>query len=140
MSTECNSGLFTIISNDKTHTIDFGKATGHPSCTCQDWINWQIPCKHFFVIFRLIPRWDWYCLPQKYLCSAYISSDTASLKSGLHAFLANGVHSTVDDCTIVEADNPIPDQSDKAIVELHGEIPSRKVKVILYIYIIIPKV
>ena len=37
----------------KVHTIDFGVATGKPTCTCPDWLQWQIRCKHFFSIFRL---------------------------------------------------------------------------------------
>ena len=50
VTTEQSSGLFSIRSNEKTHTVDFGQATGQPSCTCQDWTNWQVPCKHFFFL------------------------------------------------------------------------------------------
>ena len=38
-----------------------------PSCTCQDWTNWHIPCKHFFSIFKHRAAWQWSNLPPSYL-------------------------------------------------------------------------
>jgi len=35
-------------SSSKTHKVDFGLHTQMPSCTCADWTQWHIPCKHFF--------------------------------------------------------------------------------------------
>ena len=35
-------------SNGKSHTVDFGKLTNKPSCSCLDWIKWQIPYKHLW--------------------------------------------------------------------------------------------
>ena len=123
-TTEHTRGLFSVRSNDKTYTVDFGQTTGHPSCTCQDWTNWQMPCKHFFTVFRLIPEWNWYRLPEKYLSSAYISRDTVSLEAGLHSLVANGAHSLpTDDYTSVEAENPSgpPETAEQE------ELPKRKV-------------
>ena len=126
VTTEQSSGLFSIKSNEKTHTVDFGQATGHPSCTCQDWTNWQVPCKHFFAVFTLIPEWDWYRLPEKYLTSAYISRDSVSLESGLHLLLATGSHSLpVDDRTSVETENP----SGPPETAGQEELPRKKVEI-----------
>ena len=52
-----------------------------PSCTCRDWITWNIPCKHFFSVFRFYPLWDWNKLPDSYRDSAYLSTDTSSLNT-----------------------------------------------------------
>ena len=58
----------------------------------------RCPVSIFFAVFTLIPEWDWYRLPEKYLTSAYISRDSVSLESGLHSLLATGSHSLpVDD-------------------------------------------
>ena len=75
-------GLFHIKKDDVVkHTIIFGRQTGEemPSCTCKDWVRWQIPCKHFFAIFREVPEWSWQSLPAKYLQSAYLSTDNEAL-------------------------------------------------------------
>lgn len=76
------SGVFEVKgSNGKTHTVDFGLHAQDkmPSCTCPDWTQWQIPCKHFFGVFRLHPEWDWYKLPQHYLKGSYMTIDQPSL-------------------------------------------------------------
>lgn len=42
------NGIFLIQGNSgSTYTVDFGKKTCIPSCTCQDWIEHNLPCKHF---------------------------------------------------------------------------------------------
>lgn len=41
-------GLFTVQSLSlEVHHVDLGVSTGKPSCTCKDWIRFNIPCKHF---------------------------------------------------------------------------------------------
>ena len=72
------NGIFTIKGSSGTiYTINFGGSSGEPSCSCFDWIRWNIPCKHFFAIFRLIPNWNWNHLPSSYRSSAYLSTETA---------------------------------------------------------------
>ena len=47
------NGVFTIKGpSSKLHTINFGTTNGEPSCTCLDWIQWKLPCKHFFAVFK----------------------------------------------------------------------------------------
>ena len=61
-------------------TLNFGKEeNGMPSCTCKDWQQHQIPCKHFFAVFQHRPEWQWEQLPKSYLQSAYLSTDRDSL-------------------------------------------------------------
>ena len=62
------------------HTTDFGVVSGEPSCSCKDWLNHKIPCKHFFAVFRLHPDWSWERLPSKYLSSPYLTLDTAAVE------------------------------------------------------------
>ena len=52
LTRDTSGGLFTLQSSIKIHTIDFGLVSDKPSCTCADWVRWNIPCKHFFTIFR----------------------------------------------------------------------------------------
>ena len=69
-------GIFLVRGESgNSYTIDFGKESGNPSCTCQDWMTNNIPCKHFFLIFISICEWDWNALPQSYLQSPYLIND-----------------------------------------------------------------
>lgn len=71
------NGVFKVTgSGGKLYTVDFGKTTNKPSCSCLDWIKWQIPCKHFFAIFRLVPEWSWDALPRDYRNNPSISIHT----------------------------------------------------------------
>ena len=63
------------------HTVLFGVSSDEtsPSCTCRDWTQWHIPCKHFWAVFRFYPSWNWDKLPENYKKSAYLSTDTDAL-------------------------------------------------------------
>ena len=77
-----DQGIFSVKgSKDKVHRVNFGVETddGMPSCTCADWQQWHIPCKHFFAIFNLQSVWSWNRFHPNYLKSPYLSSDTISL-------------------------------------------------------------
>jgi len=62
-------------SSENHHTVVFED----PSCTCRDWIEWNLPCKHFFCVFEHYPQWNWDSLPDQYTKSAYLSTDQAVL-------------------------------------------------------------
>ena len=50
-------GIFTVKgSKDKIHTVSFGVEAedGMPSCTCADWQQWHVPCKHFFAVYLIL--------------------------------------------------------------------------------------
>ena len=78
LSMKTTEGVFVIKKKDgNQHLVSFGRDSLDllPSCSCKDWIRWHLPCKHFFTIFRLMEGWGWNSLPQKYLQSAYLSTD-----------------------------------------------------------------
>ena len=73
-------GLFHVTSQSgRVHHVNFGAATGTPTCTCKDWIHFRIPCKHFFAIFNHSKDWKWGSLPNHYLESSHITADTKAL-------------------------------------------------------------
>ena len=77
---DSDKGIFTVNgSGDNKYTIDFGADTGMPSCSCADWRQWNLPCKHMFAVFQLVPGWTWYKLPKNYLESPYLSADNEAL-------------------------------------------------------------
>ena len=79
LTKDATTGKFTIQGSGRVHTIDFGVFTGEPSCTCPDWLQWHVPCKHFFSIFRLVEGWGWNALPDAYKKSAYLCADSTAL-------------------------------------------------------------
>ena len=116
---DLENGKFTVKgTKNKTHTIDFGTGDEDhmPSCTCQDWTQWHMPCKHFFAIFNLYPQWGWYQLPNEYLNSAYLSTDTDALQSNFS--------STSPDDFSISQDLPEDNSTISPVVD---EIPTNKV-------------
>jgi hypothetical protein len=79
LTKDVETGKFTIQGSGKVHSIDFGVASGSPTCTCADWLEWHIPCKHFFCIFRLVEGWGWNALPDAYQKSSCLCSDSKAL-------------------------------------------------------------
>ena len=83
-----NTGEFSVKgSSGCSHTVSFGinSNNGSPSCSCRDWLQWHIPCKHFWTVFRFYPSWSWNSLPESYKSSALILKQwTLSLENNLH--------------------------------------------------------
>ena len=77
---DVNNGKFHVKSSSgKNYEVDFGVQSEWPSCDCQDWVRFHIPCKHFFAVFFKRERWQWNSLPSNYLLSAYLSQDSEAL-------------------------------------------------------------
>lgn len=79
-----DDGTFTVKgSNGHDHCVSFGINSNDttPSCTCRDWVQWHIPCKHFWAVFRFHPAWNWTRFPTSYRTSAYLSTDTGALEN-----------------------------------------------------------
>ena len=77
---DTKKGVFMIQgSSGYIYTVSFGAESGIPSCSCSDWTKWQLPCKHFFALFRLVPEWSWESLPECYRKGAYLSTSYTSL-------------------------------------------------------------
>ena len=99
------NGTFQVKGTGNTHSINFGKDSLEPSCTCKDWLKWKIPCKHFFAIFKFYPRWNWYALPSSYLSSEYLSSDACALSSSLSTMTSNDhLNEEISDELLMEID------------------------------------
>jgi hypothetical protein len=56
---------------------------GAPSCTCQDWLTYHLPCKHFYAVFKFKTEWSWDKLPKEYVNSHRLSFDKDVLQSAL---------------------------------------------------------
>lgn len=75
-------GVFLIKGNSgNTYTVDFGKKTSKPSCTCQDWNAHNLPCKHFFLVFISKCDWGWNSLPTSFLEGPFLNCDIEALES-----------------------------------------------------------
>ncbi|XP_047145632.2 uncharacterized protein LOC124818650 [Hydra vulgaris] len=60
---------------ERNYVIDFGDETEMPSCTCIDWKRSCYPCKHFFVVFKKYPCWNWESISPLYRMSPYLNLD-----------------------------------------------------------------
>lgn len=92
-----------------------------PSCSCQDWITWHLPCKHFFAIFNLYPNWGWKQLPNEYLNSAYLCMDTDALHNNFSTLPPEP-----DKAQPTAADVPV--EGNDTIHPVLDEIPTEKVQ------------
>ena len=114
---DLGNGRFTVKgTKNKTHTIDFGSTNAEhmPSCTCQDWTQWHLPCKHSFAIFNIYPEWGWHQIPNEYLNSAYLSSDTDALQSNFSLTQPEDLFTTQE----------LPEEDTSPVVD---KIPTHKV-------------
>lgn len=50
-SDETTSGIFHVKSVDSVYEVNFGSDTEYPYCTCEDFKQHFLPCKHFFCCF-----------------------------------------------------------------------------------------
>ena len=71
---DSTTGVFKVTGSSKLHTVNFGiSSAGQPSCTCLDWIQWRIPCKHFFAVFKFYHEWGREKLPAEFTTQPHIS-------------------------------------------------------------------
>ena len=90
--------------------VDFGLMTSTPSCTCKDWIQFRIPCKHFFAVFEHFHHWKWESLPRNYLESPHITADVKALASEYPDVSVNTSSKPLDLVCCPE-DQPFPDST-----------------------------
>ena len=101
-------------SSENHHTVVFED----PSCTCRDWIEWNLPCKHFFCVFEHYLQWNWDSLPDQYTKSAYLSTDQAAL----NRYFSPATDHQVD----IDSGNDVSEQP--ALMNgISEEIPPKKV-------------
>ena len=102
---DLQSGKFTVKGTKmKKYTVDFGRSNENqiPSCTCQYWNQWQIPCKHFFANFNLYPQWSWNQLSNQYLNSPYLSMDTDAIDRNFSSAQYRDLDILVEETPVVE--------------------------------------
>ena len=116
------NGKFQVKGTGKVHSIDFGKKSLEPSCTCKDWLKWKMPCKHFFGVFKHYPKWNWNALPNTYLNSEYLCSDASALSSSLSRVPSDDLNGDTLDQTLMEINEN----------EILDHLPHKKVCVFLY--------
>ena len=69
-------GNFHIMNIDVPAVLVLPHSTHNtPCCTCKDWIQYKIPCKHFLAVFEHSEQWKWESLPKQYLESSHITAD-----------------------------------------------------------------
>lgn len=127
-------GIFSVKgSKGKTYRVTFGVQAddGMPSCTCADWQQWHIPCKHFFAIFNLQVGWTWNRFDPKYLQSPYLSMDTPSLDQ----YFDDGTsHDTIIEQHSPDSSLSFLSAADQGTCDTKLELPKRKVFKCTYIY------
>ncbi len=62
-------GCYEVSSENGSHrySVKFGDDTTPPSCSCEDWDKFHLPCKHFCVIFRCVKDVGWSDLSANYI-------------------------------------------------------------------------
>lgn len=124
------NGIFTIKgSSDMIYAVNFGGSSGEPSCSCLDWTKWNIPCKHFFAVFRLIPNWNWSCLPSSYRSSPYLSTETAlqslsSTTNSLPSSSSTEVSEICDGIDVTDENLTMADIPHKMVCDLFTQVYS----------------
>jgi len=75
------NGVFTVISGDsnKHYTVHIGSSSAveAPSCTCLDWQNFNLPCKHMLAVFAAFPSWGFDALPDYYRLFPHFQLDSS---------------------------------------------------------------
>ena len=64
---------------DAWHTLSLGSEDSHPRCTCHDWQQHKLPCKHMCALFRLIDGVSWDSLPVTYRGNPLFTLDAVVL-------------------------------------------------------------
>ena len=77
ISVDTKNGQFHVRSQSSNiwYELSFGSESNMPRCSCPDFSNTGLPCKHFFAIFSNYPKWQWDSLPEQYREHPQLSLD-----------------------------------------------------------------
>ena len=102
-------GTFTVRNNGAVYTVicTADENSGMPSCTCIDWENFCLPCKHMLAVIRLCPGWDWESLPHRYINFPHFCLDAELIATVSTADAAASVNLSADDSC---RDDPMEDR------------------------------
>ena len=76
---------------ERNYVIDFGDKNKMPSCTCIDWKRSCYPCKHFFIVFKKYPCWNWESISPLYRISPHLNLDFGFEVDKAKTKLTNGI-------------------------------------------------
>lgn len=99
-----------------------------PFCTCGDWQQWHIPCKHKFTVFNLQNGWAWDRFRPEYLNSPYLSIDSPSLNDTTcfeTSIEQQNVETSPTECDLTTNPNPISSK-------IEAELPKHKVHLFVH--------
>lgn len=61
--------------------MSFGDAASFPSCNCDDWQHFKLPCKHLCSVFQSFPDWGWDMLNGTYTANPLINLDFSCIQT-----------------------------------------------------------
>ena len=73
-------GAFSVKSQTSLYTVRLGSDDTLPFCSCADFRQTYLPCKHFFVVFKFTDK-TWKDLSSMYTESPYLNIDDKCLSS-----------------------------------------------------------
>lgn len=79
-SNDTTGGIYHVKSDDKVYEVNFGSETEYPNCTCKDFEQHFLPCKHLFAVFRNTDK-NWNDLPALYIRNPYLNIDPEAFKT-----------------------------------------------------------
>ena len=75
------NGHFTVKSEDSNTCYNVNlKSEVMPQCSCIDWIENHLPCKHMLAIFNYFPQHGWHSLPSCYTSCPVFSIDVTFVR------------------------------------------------------------
>lgn len=139
------TGVFEVQSESGSKkTVNFGHHSNMPTCTCKDWQRFHLPCKHFFAVFQHRANWQWEQLPQSYLQSAYLSTDsdalakhfsTEALPAPAQQFHSSEKVTTSDNPDILSTEGTHEQQVQNPGEEMIPNDPPKQVTIMIYMYL-----
>ena len=77
---QVESGFFHLTEKenlDRAFIVTFGNSVSFPSCLCDDWLKYKLPCQHMVSIFETFLNWSWGGLSVRYTSNPILNTDTA---------------------------------------------------------------
>lgn len=77
---QVESGFFHLTEKenlDRVFIVTFGNSVSFPSCLCDDWLKYKLPCQHMVSVFETFLNWSWGALSVRYTSNPILNIDTA---------------------------------------------------------------
>ena len=121
--------LFKVKSSSKEifHQLDLGDKYSFPTCTCHDWKQHLMPCKHFLAPFEHKTRISWNSLGDIYRKSPYFNIDYEVFGLDAHTSTLYPAADNYDACTVTSFSEGKPRENNISI-ENYRELSLSKQK------------